>query len=115
MNDLGSNRGDPRLPGRDLSWLWSWIPAKEGRGAGPLTLAFPLVAFAVGITLFRFPFVYPWLLFAFFLAPFPILVGRHCLGRRGWWSVAALVASVLPYLIVVAGIVWTRAGSHVRP
>ena len=114
MKHLGSNRGDPRLPGRDLSWLWSWIPAKDGRGAGPITLAFPLAALPVGIALFRIPFYIPIGLALFlFFAPLPILVARHWRGRRGWWSIAALVASAIPYLIVVAGMFWKGSASHV--
>jgi hypothetical protein len=115
MKDLSTNRGDPRLRGRDVSWLWSWAATKNGgRGAGQVTLLFPVAAFAVAITLLFFPYT-PALFAAkvLLLSPFPLLSFRHWRGRRGVWSVSALIIAAVPYAILLASLFHKGSASHI--
>jgi hypothetical protein len=74
----------------------------------------PLAAFPAGGALFRVPFYFTiGLAVILFLAPLPMLIARHWLGRRGWWSIAALTLSAIPYFIVVASMFWKGSVNHV--
>jgi len=74
----------------------------------------PLTALPAGVALLRIPFYFSiGLGVILFFAPLPILIARHWLGRRGWWSVAALAISAIPYFIVIAGVFWKDSANHI--
>ena len=106
---------DPRLSGRDVSWLWSWIAAKDGNPvAGPFTAVLTVVALTAAVALTFIPFtVTVAAAKVLFLAPLPAALLIHVRGRRGVWSVTAIVIAAIPYAILLASSFGKPASHHI--
>jgi hypothetical protein len=106
---------DPRLPARDVSWMWSWMTAKEGKAAaGVTTVIFPVVALSAAVALAFIPFTVSVAAAKFlFLTPLPALLFTHLKGRRGLWSIVAMLIAALPYVALIAGVFMKGEPNHI--